>query len=481
MTDNLLDDLRRSGDSLLMESFPQGAIFAFDHDLRYLSAGGHGLADVGLSRELLEGRTIFEVFPPATATAIEPLYRAALRGEPTTIDVPYGGRVYEQRLAPVTDATGHVVAGLGITHDVTEARRDAAELRETAERLRLTFDNAPIGQALVELDGRWRKVNAALCRLTGYDEDQLLRLTFQDITHPDDLDLDLELLQQLVAGVIPSYQLEKRYFTASGAVVWVLLAVSLVRDVTGEPQYFISQIQDITETKRQHEALRDLTSMLAHDLRTPATAISGLTEVLLGSWDRQPEEQRRHLLRRIDASARSLQGILDNSLTATALDARGLDPHPLAVLLGDLVRGALATVTHDGVEVDLDSGLDLTWCRADPDHLTQVVTNLVTNAVKYGGPHLSIAARTEADQVRLAFTDDGPGVPAEFVPHLFERYTRAPTARSSGQRGSGLGLSIVRDLLHLNAGRIDYADSPTGGARFTVVLPAAPPAPDGRR
>ncbi|HET7691247.1 MAG TPA: PAS domain S-box protein, partial [Nocardioidaceae bacterium] len=270
-----IDALAQAGDSPLMRSFPQGAVFTWDHELRYLSAGGHGLADVGLSRTMLEGRTIFEVFPPETSSAIEPLYRAALRGQSTTIDVPYEGHIYSQRLAPVLDRDGTIVAGMGFTQDVTHVRAAEAALRESEERARLTFQHAPIGQALVELDGRWRQVNSALVRLTGYAEAELRGMTFRDITHPDDLEADLAQLDELVAGRIDSYQLEKRYFHASGAVVWVLLAVSLVRSEDRTPLYFVAQIQDITERKRQQEALEGLIAMLSHDLRTPLTAISG--------------------------------------------------------------------------------------------------------------------------------------------------------------------------------------------------------------
>ncbi|MBA3742204.1 PAS domain S-box protein [Sporichthya sp.] len=248
--------LAGAGDNPFMRSFPQGAVFTWDHDLRYLSSGGQGLADVGLSREMLEGRTIFEVFPAETASAIEPLYRAALRGESTTIDVPYAGRVYSQRLSPVLDRDGSIVAGMGFTQDVTGVRAAETALREAEERARLGFENAPIGQALVELDGRWRQVNSALTRLIGYTESELFGMTFQDITHPDDLDADLAQVEQLVAGTIDSYQMEKRYFTATGATVWVLLAASLVRSADDSPLYFISQIQDITERKHTEQALR---------------------------------------------------------------------------------------------------------------------------------------------------------------------------------------------------------------------------------
>ena len=131
--------------------------------------------------------------------------------------------------------------------DATVGRSTDLELREATERFRLAFDGAPIGMALVAPDGRWLQVNAALCDIVGYSSEELLPMTFQDITHPDDLDADLEFAQQVLAGVIPGYSMEKRYFHADGHVVWINLSVSLVRDAAGAPLYFISQIEDITD------------------------------------------------------------------------------------------------------------------------------------------------------------------------------------------------------------------------------------------
>jgi diguanylate cyclase (GGDEF)-like protein/PAS domain S-box-containing protein len=119
------------------------------------------------------------------------------------------------------------------------------------------FHYAAIGMALVSLEGRFLQVNRALCELTGYDEAELLSLTFQDITHPDDLHTDLTFLSQLLHGEIPSYRMEKRYFHRQGQLIWILLSVSLVRDSQGQPCHFISQIQDITERKQMEAQLRE--------------------------------------------------------------------------------------------------------------------------------------------------------------------------------------------------------------------------------
>ncbi|MFA5825945.1 MAG: PAS domain S-box protein [Gallionellaceae bacterium] len=134
--------------------------------------------------------------------------------------------------------------------------RHSAELAESEERFRKSFRYAAIGMALVGLDGRWLKANHALCQIVGYTEPELLEKTFQDITHPDDLQSDLDLVEQLLAGKIDHYQMEKRYFHKDGHVVWVRLSVSLILDAYGNPIHFVSQIEDITKDKQLKEGLR---------------------------------------------------------------------------------------------------------------------------------------------------------------------------------------------------------------------------------
>jgi PAS domain S-box-containing protein len=144
--------------------------------------------------------------------------------------------------------TGETILTASIV-DISARRRQAAELAEAESRFRGAFDNAPFGMALVSPEGRWLKVNAALCEMTGYRETSLLLRSFQDITHPDDLDDDLALAADVLAGRRRSYQLEKRYLHAHGGLVWVRLSVALVRDEAGAPLYFISQIEDVTERR----------------------------------------------------------------------------------------------------------------------------------------------------------------------------------------------------------------------------------------
>lgn len=144
--------------------------------------------------------------------------------------------------------------------------------------LSLVFEHAPIGMALVALSGQWMEVNPALCKMLGYTREELLKLTFQDITHKDDLDTDLAHAAQLLSGEIEAYQMEKRYFRKDGGVLWIQLSGSVVKDPHGKPVFFIAQIQDISQQKETagqlQQARQHLQSILDH---MPA---------MIGYWDR---------------------------------------------------------------------------------------------------------------------------------------------------------------------------------------------------
>jgi PAS domain S-box-containing protein len=131
-----------------------------------------------------------------------------------------------------------------------------AGLHESEERFRHAFEYSAIGLALLEPDGTWMAVNKAVCDIVGYSEKELLKLTFQDITHPEDLSKDLDNVERLIRGEVTHYQMEKRYIHRDGRVVWILLTASLVRERDGSPAYFISQIEDITQRHEAEQVLK---------------------------------------------------------------------------------------------------------------------------------------------------------------------------------------------------------------------------------
>lgn len=145
---------------------------------------------------------------------------------------------------------GSVTSGKGTETDLVKLPRISQDVL-----FQNAFAHAAIGMALVATDGRWLCVNQSLCTLTGYNEDELLQRRFQDITHPDDVATDLENARQLLEGGISLYQREKRYIHRDGSTIWVLLSVSLARDEHGEPEFFISQMQDISARKAGEQQL----------------------------------------------------------------------------------------------------------------------------------------------------------------------------------------------------------------------------------
>jgi PAS domain S-box-containing protein len=180
----------------------------------------------------------------------------------------------------------HFVAQI---QDITERRHADEALRQSQEQFRNAFSSAAIGMALVAPTGRYLQVNDALCDIVGYSAAELAELKWQDITHPDDLDDDVELADQMLAGAIGHYQLEKRYIHRDGHIVWILLSVSLVRASDGTPVHAVVQVQDITglrETERRYRTLVEQLPMAMYirpiDTTNPNLYASPQIEPLLG-------------------------------------------------------------------------------------------------------------------------------------------------------------------------------------------------------
>ena len=142
--------------------------------------------------------------------------------------------------------------------DVTPRKRAEAALREAEEHFRLAFEHAPIGMALVALDGSFMRVNRALCEITGFSGSELLARSLDELAHPDDVDVDLDQIHDLLAGRVNSYRVEKRQVNAAGQTVWTLLSVSIVNDGDARPLHFIVQLEDISERKLIEDRLRRL-------------------------------------------------------------------------------------------------------------------------------------------------------------------------------------------------------------------------------
>ena len=182
------------------------------------------------------------------------------------------------------------------------------KLRESEAKFRSAFDYAAIGKAIVSPTGKFIQVNPALCKILGYEETELLPKTFQDLTHPEDLDTDLESVQQMLAGEIDTYQMEKRYLNKSEQWVDALLSVSLVRDEANNPQYFISQIQDISDRQQAKRALQRLNRELEQRVEQRTRELSTINQSLANEI-----AQRGQVETELQQSQTRLQAIIDNA------------------------------------------------------------------------------------------------------------------------------------------------------------------------
>ena len=218
-----------------------------------------------------------------------------------------------------------------------------------------------------------------------------------------------------------------------------------------------------------HAEISDLVAMLSHDLRSPLTSINGFTQILREARE-LPADRKDDLLRRIAEAGRNLELMLDDALSATALEANGVLPEPQPVRLDQAVGDVLDLMPVPLAGADL-SRLEPVLALVDPGHLAQILTNLVTNAHKYGEPPYLFATWTDGQQTGITVTDHGNGVPVDFEGRLFERFARADRHRANGTKGTGLGLYIAHRLAAANAGVLEHRRSETGGAEFRLTLP----------
>jgi two-component system sensor histidine kinase KdpD len=237
------------------------------------------------------------------------------------------------------------------------------------------------------------------------------------------------------------------------------------------------------EIVRRSEAIKSaLLDSVSHDLRTPLAAIRAAAGTLMDPAIDWPPDERRDIARSIDRDAAWLDRLVTNLLDMSRVEAGELRPdmqiHDLADLLdGVVARGGEALRTAD---VDIRLPPDLPPVRVDEVLLSQVLANILDNAVKYAGPDAAIrvSARTDDAVVRLTIEDSGAGVPDEALPRLFEKFYRVPKTGGGSRRGTGIGLAVVRGLVEAMGGVVEASRSESGGLAVTMTLQAAQPLDD---
>ncbi|MDH4051275.1 MAG: PAS domain S-box protein [Rubrivivax sp.] len=493
--DRLRDVLERIDDGFVA--------LGLDWRYTYVNQRAAVLLDRKVPADLL-GRHIWQEYPDAEGQDFHLACEQALRSQQLVLleqhFVP-GDRWFENRIYPSPD-------GLSIYFtDITRRRLAQQALRQSEERFRHFFDAGLVGMAITLPNKRWEQFNARMCEMLGRSAAEMRRLTWAELTHPDDLAANEAALDEVLAGRRDGYSLDKRFVRGDGSILHAAISVRCERDAQGRAERFFAVVEDIGVRKQAEAALTrhrddlerlvqartkelvaardeaqlasrakgDFLSRTSHELRTPLNAILGFGQLLEGdpTLAAHHQAQLQEMMRAGHHLLTLINDVLDLARIESGALQLSLESLSLAELAADGVRMVASLAASRGVQVHLSTmgGLEV---RADRRRLQQVLLNLLSNAIKYNrdGGHVDVSAERVAGGVRIAVADTGPGVPPERQAGLFQPFQRLG-AEYGNVEGTGMGLAISQQLVELMDGRIGFAGVPEGGARFWVELPAA--------
>ncbi|HWG91178.1 MAG TPA: PAS domain S-box protein [Candidatus Thermoplasmatota archaeon] len=393
--------------------------------------------------------------------------------------------------------TLELMAGLIGAAMARAAARDA--LHASEQRFRKLFEDNPLGMAMVAPDFAFLNVNDSLCRMLGYAKEELMRLTWPEITYPEDLPRETALMEHLFRGEITSFQLEKRYVAKDGQLVWAQLTRSLVRDPKGNILYALATIEDLRERKRAEaerqrieqerhelERLREMSlfqtrliNAAAHELNTPLTPVRVQLHLLrTRNPDALTAEQRRSL-DVLDRNLQRLSRLARDVLEVSRVDAAQLTVNRKPVALRPILEEAADTFRAAAeaakVTLHLEAPAEAT-VAADGPRVAQVLAHLLDNALKVmpRGGTLHLGAVREGDHLRVEVRDSGIGLTPQQIAALEHPFAHVHDGPDAPPAGPGLGLFLSRGIVEAHGGRL-RVESPGPGKGTTVsfTLPLA--------
>ncbi len=386
----------------------------------------------------------------------------------------------------IFNQAGDFVEYQSVGRDITPLKEIELKLRESEEKFRRAFEDAATGEALVAPDGKFIQVNQSLCEIVGYSEPELLSKTCQELTHPDDLNLDLNYIRQMLVGGIRTYQMEKRYFHKLGYVVWILLSASMVSDIDGKPIYFIAQIQNINQRKlaearlntlikkleRSNQELDEFASVVSHDLISPLHKQLMLIDLMREEYSDILAEEGQEYLTKISGYNSRMKKLVDSILTYARLTTK-TQPF-VAVALNEVIKDVFYNLKPEIAQVKAQIQVDeLPTINGDRLQLNQLFLNLLQNALKFRHRDrvlkIKIEYHLESDRHQIAISDNGIGFEPEQQVKIFTPFHRLHS--QSKYPGTGLGLAICNKIVSRHQGTITAHSQLNEGATFVISFP----------
>jgi PAS domain S-box-containing protein len=426
---------RAAQQALFIEKVP-AAIAMFDTEMRYVAVSQSflSLIEVPGSPTEVIGRSHYDVFPDVPPNFPEIGARVLAGEELADAETRFprrDGRTdwLRWRMKPWRTADDRVGGALLAAELITEEVESRRAVAESEARFRATFENAAVGVAHVAPDGRWLRVNGALCRILGYPADELLVRSFQDITHPADLAADLAQVELMRDGEINSYGMDKRYLRKDGTIVWGRLTVGCVRRNDRSVDYFVAVVEDITARKHAEERLHLLMREANHRVKN----ILSLVHIIVRRT--VPESYATTFGERIRALAASQDLLIRNEWQGTDVE--------------DLVRAQLAHLADTFESRIAAHGPKLRFKEAAAQAVGLALHELATNAGKYG------ALSTDAGRVQVDWRIDGNA----FTMNWTE--SKGPPVRPPEHQGFGttvIGTTVKQAL----GGEVNLDFAPSG-------------------
>ena len=376
------------------------------------------------------------------------------------------------------------------TKYVVSSFHEISKLVQTEQRFLDTFNYAPIGICLVSLEGKFINCNPALANMLGYTNEELVKLTFQEITHPLDLNLDLELFNQTLSGEINKYSLEKRYYHKTGHIVHAQLHVYLVRKPNGQPDYFISQIVDISPLQKTLSALNnkniqllntsknlqlkiaqleEFSQIVAHNLRSVAANIKSTIEAIDSS---QTQEERELFLNLLKEPSENLLDTLADVMHIIELRDNESLPKQECYFetIVDKVKTQLNLEIKESNSVLQTQFTVKSIVYAKP-YLESILYNLISNSIKYRKEHLApvikVLTHKKGNNIVLEVEDNGIGINLSRHKNSLFKYRKPLTDRKESK---GMGLFLIKNQIEAMGGSIQIESTELVGTKITVVL-----------